>query len=83
MWRAFWQIEARYRAGNGFAALPIGYDAVDQWCRTHDEHLAPWEIDALDRMETARIAFLNDDESEANPPMTPSIFMSMFNKGKS
>lgn len=81
VWRIFWRIDVR-RTGNGFAATPISHSDIDAWCRRNRIDLRPWEYEALDEMEMARLEYLNRDttgEPEvANKPLTPELFDAMF-----
>ncbi|MGX1096512.1 phage tail assembly chaperone [Amorphus sp. MBR-141] len=82
VWSAFWRLDGR-RSSNGFGANAISHTDVDRFLARNRINLWPWELEALDAMETVRLRFLNRGETEAAPqvsaqPMTPALFTAMF-----
>lgn len=52
-WAAFWAIERTRQGGMG-GAQAFTYVEIEAWTRLADQSLAPWEVEALMAMDSAR-----------------------------
>lgn len=52
-WAAFWAIERTRQGGMG-GAQAFTYAEIEAWTRLADQALAPWEVEALTAMDSAR-----------------------------
>lgn len=83
VWDAFWRLDIRRTAS--FGHEPVGPGDIRHWCALRNVSLKPWELDALDAMERARLDFLNQRKEEVEPgptvsdrKMTPGLFKAVF-----
>ena len=81
VWVLFWQLERRGRTGNGYSALPICNREVEAFLRLRGEVIEAWEMDLLDRMESERLAMLNEDPKKdklSSTPLSPQLIQDLF-----
>lgn len=52
-WTAFWAIERTRQGGMG-GAQSFTYAEIEAWTRLSQQPLAPWEVEALTAMDSAR-----------------------------
>ena len=87
VWWVFWSLDTR-RTSNGYAANAIPPSEIEAWCRLRGETLRRWELDALDKMEAARLRWLDGaagggrgaDEPIVvrGQPLTPALMKALF-----
>jgi hypothetical protein len=48
------------RGGNGFGLNPLSYSEIQAWATLMQVQLAPWEVDAIKRIDAVRIRIANE-----------------------
>lgn len=58
LWIWFCELDAA-RGGNGFGLNPLSYAEIQAWSTLMRVKLAPWEVEALKRVDSVRIRVSN------------------------
>jgi hypothetical protein len=54
LWIWFCELDAG-RGGNGFGLNPLSYSEIQAWTQLKRVDLAPWEVEAIKRIDSVRI----------------------------